>query len=137
MSGLEGGARPRFRNIDVSQLSQYRLPAPGLVSILHRISGAMLFLLGIPFLLYLFQESLTSELSYQNFQQIASHWFAKLVLLGLIWSFIHHFCAGIRFLLLDVHIGVEKEQARAGAKIVLGASVFLTLVAALKLFGAF
>ena len=130
-------ARPEFRNIHVTQLSQYRLPLAGFVSILHRVSGALLFLVGLPFLLYLFQQSLTSEISYENYRAIASHWFAKLVLLALAWAYLHHFCAGIRYLILDLHVGIEKEQARTSASVVLGVSLVLTLVVALKLFGVF
>ena len=129
--------RPEFRNIHVSQLSQYRMPLAAFVSILHRVSGALLFLVGLPFLLYLFQQSLTSEISYENYRAIASHWFSKLVLLALAWGYLHHFCAGIRHLLLDLDIGVGKEQGRTSASVVLGVSLVLTLVVALKLFGAF
>ena len=66
-----------------------------------------------------------------------SGWFVKLVLLALIWSYLHHFCAGIRFLLLDVHVGVEKEKARTSATGVLVVSLILTFVVGLKLFGVF
>lgn len=129
--------RPQFRNIHVSQIAQYRLPLAGFVSILHRVSGALLFLVGLPFLLYLFQQSLVSELSYENYRAIASHWFAKLVLLALAWAYLHHFCAGIRYLILDLHVGVEKEQARSSATVVMVVSLLLTLVVAAKLFGVF
>jgi len=130
-------ARPQYRNIHVSQILQYRLPLAGLVSILHRISGALMFLVGIPFILYLFQQSLTSEISYESYRGLVSHWFAKLVLLALIWAYLHHLCAGIRYLVLDVHVGLEKEQARTSAAVVLGVSLALTFVVALKLFGVF
>lgn len=129
--------RPEFRNINVSQIAQYRLPLAGFVSILHRISGALMFLVGLPFLLYLFQQSLLSEISFENYRAIVSHWFAKLVLLALVWAYLHHFCAGIRYLILDLHVGVEKEQARTSASVVLGVSLVLTLVVAGKLFGVF
>jgi succinate dehydrogenase / fumarate reductase, cytochrome b subunit len=127
--------RPQFRNIHVSQILQYRLPLPGILSILHRVSGALMFLVGLPFILYLFQLSLTSELSFEAFRGIVSHWFAKLVLLGLIWAYMHHFCAGIRYLLLDMHMGIEKQQATTSARIVLVVSLVLTAAVALKLFG--
>lgn len=129
--------RPEFRNIHVSQLAQYRLPLAGFVSILHRVSGALMFLVGLPFLLYLFQQSLLSEISFENYRAIVSHWFAKLVLLALVWAYLHHFCAGVRYLILDLHVGVEKEQARTSASVVLGVSLVLTLVVAGKLFGVF
>jgi succinate dehydrogenase / fumarate reductase cytochrome b subunit len=130
-------ARPEFRNIHITQLAQYRLPLAGIVSILHRVSGALLFLVGLPFLLYLFQQSLTSEISFESYRAIVSHWFAKLVLLGLIWAYLHHFCAGIRYLVMDVHLALEKDQAKTSASIVVAVSLALTFVVALKLFGAF
>ena len=129
--------RPKFRNISPAHLANYRLPLPGIVSILHRVSGALLFLVGLPFLLYLFERSLTSELSFQAYRAVVSHWFAKLVLLGLIWAYLHHFCAGIRYLFLDVHVGVDKASARTTASVVMGVSLALTAVIALKLFGVF
>jgi succinate dehydrogenase / fumarate reductase, cytochrome b subunit len=127
----------RYTNLSLSQLMSYRLPLAGILSILHRISGALLFLVGMPFLLYLFDQSLSSELSFQTYKAVVSHWFAKLVLLVLIWAYLHHFFAGIRYLLLDVHVGTGKEQAKTSAAICMGISLVLTLVAALKLFGVF
>jgi succinate dehydrogenase / fumarate reductase cytochrome b subunit len=97
----------------------------------------LLFVLGIPFILFLFQNSLTSELSFQVYRGAVSSWLGKLVLLALIWSFLHHLLAGIRFLLLDVHIGIEREPSATTAWAVLGISLFLTLVCALFLFGLF
>ena len=137
--GVRSGqrTRPEFRNIQVSQLAQYRLPLAGIVSILHRVSGALLFLVGIPFALYLFEQSLTSEISFETYRAVVSHWFAKLVLLALVWAYLHHFCAGIRYLVMDVHLALEKEQARTSASIVVAVSLALTFIVALKLFGAF
>lgn len=129
--------RPQFRNLHITQIVGYRLPLAGLVSILHRASGALLFLVGLPFLLYLFQQSLMSEISFENYRAIVSHWFAKLVLLALVWAYLQHFCAGIRHLILDLHIGMEKEQGRTSAAVVLGVSLVLTLVVAGKLFGVY
>ncbi len=137
MSQLTGKSRPQFRNIHVSQLAQYRLPNAGKVSILHRVSGALLFLVGMPFLLYLFDNSLSSELSYDVYKGIVSHWFAKLVLLGLAWAYLHHFCAGIRYLLLDLHVGIDKEASNSSAVAVLAVSLVLTLVVGLKIYGVF
>lgn len=130
-------ARPQFRNIHVSQIRQYRLPLAGVVSILHRVSGALMFLVGLPFVLYLFQQSITSEISFETFQAVASHWLAKLVLLGIAWGYLHHFCAGVRYLVLDLHVGTDKDAARKSATAVLAVSLLLTLVVALKLFGVF
>lgn len=128
--------RPVYRNIGLVQLIKYRLPWAGKVSILHRISGAVLFLL-LPFILYLFDQSVASELSYQKFQAFTSNILVKLVCLGLIWSFLHHFCAGIRYLLLDLEIGVEKSESNRSAIIVLVVGIALTAVVGLKMFGLY
>lgn len=129
-------ARPEFRNIQVTQLARYRLPWAGKVSILHRVSGAMMFLL-LPFVLYLFELSVTSELSFAKFSDLLSGGFVKLVLLALIWGYLHHFCAGIRFLLLDVHVGVSKPASAKSAVSVMIVSLLLTAVFGLKLYGLF
>jgi succinate dehydrogenase / fumarate reductase cytochrome b subunit len=128
--------RQVFRNIGLAQLIHYRLPWAGKVSILHRISGAVLFLL-LPFILYLFDQSLASELSYQKFQALTSNILVKIICLGLIWCFLHHFCAGIRYLLLDLEIGVEKSESNRSAIIVLVVGIALTTVVGLKLFGLY
>jgi len=128
--------RPVYKNIGLAQLIKYRLPWAGKVSILHRISGAALFLM-LPFLLYLLDQSLASEVSYQKFQAITGHVLVKIICLGLIWSFLHHFCAGIRYLLLDLEIGVEKHEANRSAIVVFCIGVALTAVVGLKLFGLY
>lgn len=133
---VAGKARPQIRNIHVTQILQYKLPPPGMVSILHRVSGALLFL-ALPLLLWLFDLSLMSELSFARLVDVGSHWFVKLVLLVLLWAFLHHLIAGIRYLLLDLHIGVEKSAARTSALAVFWISLPLTVVVALKLFGVF
>ena len=130
-------ARPEFRNINVSQILQYRLPLAGIVSILHRVSGALMFLVGLPFILYLFQQSITSEISFESYRAVVGSVLGRLVLLVLIWAYLHHFLAGIRYLLLDRHVGIDKASSRTSAHVVLGASLVLTALAALKLFGAF
>ncbi len=107
-----------------------------MVSIMHRISGAALFL-ALPFLLWMFDLSLISETSFERMATVASGWVVKLALLFLIWAFLHHFVAGIRYLVLDLHVGLERLQARKNALAVFAISLPLTLVAALKLFGAF
>lgn len=129
-------AKPVYRNIGLAQLVKYRLPWAGKVSILHRISGAVLFLM-LPFLLYLFDQSLASEVSYQQFQAITGHFLVKIICLGLIWAFLHHFCAGIRYLLLDLDIGVDKVDANRSAIIVFFLGLALTAVVGLKLFGLY
>ncbi len=130
-------ARPQYRNIHVSQILSYRLPAAGVVSILHRISGALLFLVGIPFSLYLLQQSLTSEISFESYRAIVGSVPGKLVLLALIWAFVHHAVAGIRYLLLDRHVGIQKFASAKSATAVLGITAVLTVILGLKLFGAF
>ncbi len=134
----ENGNRkpPEYRNIHITQLASYRLPLAGYISILHRISGLLMFLL-LPFVLYLLEKSLTSEISFETFKSITSGIFAKLVLLALIWAYLHHFCAGIRHLLMDMHHGLEKDQAKNSAVIVFVISIPLAALVALKLFGAF
>jgi succinate dehydrogenase / fumarate reductase cytochrome b subunit len=129
-------SRPEFRNIHVSQILQSRLPPPGMVSIMHRVSGALLFLL-LPLLLWLFDLSLTSEISYGRLQSIASNFFVKLVLVALAWAFLHHLVAGVRYLLLDLDIGVDKPAARTSALAVFWISLPLALLVALKIFGVF
>jgi succinate dehydrogenase / fumarate reductase cytochrome b subunit len=129
-------SRPEFRNIHVTQIFSYRLPPAGIVSILHRISGAALFLV-LPFLLWLLDLSLTSEISFERLRQITGGWLVKLILLGLIWAFLHHLFAGIRYLLLDLHIGLDPAPSRASALAVFAVSVLLTAIAGLRLFGVF
>ena len=116
--------KKRPKNLDLTTI---KLPLPGKVSILHRVSGAGLFLC-FPVLLWLFGASLTSPDSFASFKAVFAMLPAKVVLAGLIWAFIHHFCAGIRFLLLDLHIGIEKEAARQSAGVVLAVSIPLTLI---------
>ena len=103
---------------------------------MHRVSGAVLFL-SLPFILYLFDKSLTSELSFFTFSEVVCHPLIKLSLLGLIWAFLHHFCAGIRFLALDLHKGIEKHQIQKSAVSVLVVSLSLTAILGAKLFNLF
>jgi succinate dehydrogenase / fumarate reductase cytochrome b subunit len=136
MSDAVKESRPRYHNIHITQIVHYRMPLAALVSILHRISGAFIFLL-LPFALYLLEKSLTSEISFAHLQGIASNWFVKLVILALSWAYLQHFCAGIRHLVMDNHIAATKDGARKTAAAVLAISLTLTLLVALKLFGAF
>ena len=110
-------------------LSPLNLPLPGLVSILHRISGAALFLL-LFWMLGLFDASLASSDGFAAAKATVAHPFAKLVLLGLLWAFLHHFFAGIRYLFLDVHKGIDLPAARATSVVVLATSLVLTAVLA-------
>lgn len=118
-------------------LHEIRLPLAGFASILHRISGAGLFLM-LPLLIWLLQLSLGStQQSAELFAAVIGNWLVKLILLGLLWAFLHHFCMGIRILLIDIHVGVEKEQARSSAMAVMVVSLALTAVLGLKLLGAY
>jgi len=106
-------------------LHKIKLPLPGFVSILHRVSGLFLFL-SLPLLLWMLYASLRSIETYTRLLEILHHPLSKLALIGLIWSFLHHFCAGIRYLALDLHMGVSLAQARSSSKWVMGVSLILT-----------
>ena len=136
MSDLTRPARPVHRNIGIAQIGGYRLPAAGIASILHRISGALMFLL-LPFALYLFDRSLTSVGTFETFKSFTSNWFAKLVILALLWAFLYHFAAGIRYLLLDLHLGIEKESGKQTALAAMAVSSIVWLGFALKIIGVF
>ena len=136
MSEAAKPKRPQFRNIGITQIAAYRLPLAGVVSILHRISGLLMFLM-LPFILYLLDHSLLSEISFDYFKGFTSNWFVKLIILALSWGYLHHFCAGIRHLIMDKHIGLDKVSARKSAASVLVVSLTLAVLVALKLFGAF
>ncbi len=132
--------RPVFRNIHVTQIARYRLPPAGFVSILHRVSGALMFLL-LPFVIWLFDVSLTSEISYERFTStfvagvgFLPGWFMKLVALALIWAYLHHLIAGVRHLWMDMTHSVSLVQGRLSAWVTLVTSVMLTLALAVKLF---
>lgn len=116
-------ARPRPKYLNLLQI---RLPVPGLVSILHRVSGAVLFLM-LPVLLALFELSLESPQTFLRFRAVFSHWAVKLILIGVVWAYLHHLCAGIRHLALDLDYGTELAAARASSWAVLAISVSLTL----------
>jgi len=135
MSDPVAKPRPQFRNISVTQLMSYRLPLAGKLSILHRVSGALLFLCLPLVILPLFAASVTSQETFNDVAAYMGHPIAKLIVLVLMWGYLHHFCAGIRYLMLDLHIGIDKDSARNSAGIVFGVSLALTLVFALKLFG--
>jgi len=116
--------RPKYLN-----LIQIRLPLPALVSILHRASGAVLFLI-LPFLLVLFEWSLESPQTFARFKTVFSHWAIKLMLVGAAWAYLHHLCAGIRHLALDLDYGTELAAARTSSWAVLAVSVALTAAVA-------
>jgi succinate dehydrogenase / fumarate reductase cytochrome b subunit len=133
---LQDKTRPEFRNIHVTQIVGYRLPAPGMVSILHRVSGALMFLL-LALAIWLLQLSLTSELSFLRLKDMAAQWWVKLIFVGLVWSLLHHLAAGVRYLLLDLHVGIDKAASVKSALTVFAVSLPLTLLAALRIFGVF
>lgn len=132
--------RPEYRNIHVSQIVAYRLPPAGIVSILHRVSGVLMFLL-LPFVVWLFDVSVSSEVSYERFRAafvagigFVPGWFLKLVALSLIWAYLHHLIAGVRHLWMDATHAVSKEFGHNSAVGTLALSVLLTLVLGYKLF---
>ena len=137
--------RPEFRNINaITDLPTYRLPAAGWVSILHRVSGVIMFLL-LPFILWLFDTSVSSEISFGRFTAaftagigFVPGWFIKLVTLAIIWAYLHHFTAGLRHLWMDVsHDAVSKQFGKTSAIDTLAISLGLTVVLGAKLFGLY
>ena len=127
--------RPQFRNVNVGQIITYRLPPSAKLSIMHRISGALLFLALPVLLLPILSLSLGSQESFDSVRAFVSHPLCKLVLLVLIWAYMHHFCAGIRYLALDLGKGSDKETSQKTAVSVIVIALLLTLVFGLKLFG--
>ena len=132
--------RRQFRNIHITQIVAYRLPPAGIVSILHRVSGAVMFLL-MPFIIWMFDASVTSEVSFDVFRSAFAAgvgfipgWFLKLVALALIWAYLHHLIAGIRHLWMDATHAVTKEFGQSSAIVTLALSVLLTLALGYKLF---
>ena len=109
-----------------------KLPLAGFVSILHRISGAILFL-SLPLLLWAFQASLHSIETYTRLMEILQYPLSKLVSIGLVWAFLHHFCAGIRYFAIDLHRASSLAQARSSSKWVMGVSLLLTVLFGVKL----
>ncbi|MGJ7542722.1 succinate dehydrogenase, cytochrome b556 subunit [Variovorax sp. LT1R16] len=148
MTELANSPRPprrQFRNINAfTDLTTYRLPPAGIVSILHRVSGVLMFLL-LPFIIWMFDTSVSSEISFARFKAVfnvgvgfAPGWFFKLVALALIWAYLHHFIAGLRHLWMDVsHAAVTKEFGKSSAIGTLVISIALTLVLGAKLFGLY
>ena len=153
--------RPEFRNINAfTDLPSYRLPVAGIVSILHRVSGALMFVL-LPFILWMFDKSISSEISFTKFKTLFNvgtsfdtpitlfhttavfsvpfpGWTVKLVALALIWAYLHHALAGLRHLWSDTHhSAVTKEFGKISAVATLAISVTLTVVLGAKLFGLY
>ncbi len=110
-------------------LTRIRMPVNALVSIAHRASGVLLFL-AIPLLIYLFDRSLRSVQDFSALVSALNSVFGKLCVLGLVWALLHHLFAGLRYLLLDIHIGLTRTAARVGAWAVFGAEAFAFVVIA-------
>lgn len=137
--------RREFRNINAfTDLTTYRLPVAGIVSILHRISGLIMFLL-LPFIIWMFDMSITSEISFDHFKSAFNSGIGfvpglmiKVITLAIIWSYLHHLSAGLRHLWMDVsHDAVSKEFGKTSAIATLVVSITLTAVLAAKLFGLY
>jgi len=134
-------AKPRpGENMRLIDALGYRLPLAGVVSILHRASGGLMFVL-MPFIIWMFDTSLTSEISYAQCTAVFAGgvgflpgWFFKLVALALIWAYLHHFIAGVRHLWMDATHAVTLEFGRKSAVFTLAVSVVLTLALGAKLF---
>ena len=137
--------RPEFRNINAfTDLPSYRLPLAGIVSILHRVSGAIMFVL-MPFIIWMFDTSISSEISFARFKSAFNvgmlgvpGFLWKLVVLALIWAFLHHSLAGLRHLWSDTHhSAVTKSFGKNSALATLVVSIGLTLILGAKLFGLY
>lgn len=109
------------------EIPNIRLPIPGIVSILHRISGVILFVM-LPVLLYLLSGTLSRESAFETYRAIVSNPLVKLILIGVLWAYLHHLLAGVRFLFLDAHKGLELNTARNTAKLVFTAALVLTVI---------
>ena len=136
--------RPEFRNINaLTDLPTYRLPAAGIVSILHRISGLIMFLL-LPLIVWMFDTSVSSEISFAKFSAafnvglgFVPAVLVKVVVLGLIWAYLHHLIAGVRHVYMDVCHAVSKEFGKSSAIVTLVLSLGLTAALGAKLFGIY
>ena len=145
LASTQRAKRPEFRNINAfTDLPSYRLPLAGLVSILHRVSGAIMFIL-MPFIIWMFDTSISSDISFERFKSAFNlgmlgvpGFLWKLVALALIWAYLHHFMAGIRHLWMDAsHEAVSNSFGRQSAAVTLILSIGLTLVLGAKLFGLY
>ncbi len=136
--------RPEYRNINAfTDLTTYRLPAAGWVSILHRVSGVVMFAL-LPFIIWMFDASISSEFSHAKFVSVFAQglgfvpgWAFKVVALGLIWAYLHHLVAGLRHLWMDATHAVTKEFGTASAIFTLVFSLAATAALGAKLFGLY
>jgi succinate dehydrogenase / fumarate reductase, cytochrome b subunit len=127
VAAAKKAARPKYYDLNL-----LNLPVPGLVSIFHRITGVAMFLFLIPLTLYAMQMSLANEAGFAEIKKCFAMPIVKLITIGFIWSFMHHLFAGIRYLLLDLHIGIALAPARLSAKIVLVAGIVATAIFAVR-----
>ncbi|MDP2368313.1 succinate dehydrogenase, cytochrome b556 subunit [Rhodoferax sp.] len=136
--------RPEFRNINAfKDLPSYRWPLASLVSGMHRISGLIMILL-MPFIIWMFDTSISSEISFARFTSafnaglgFVPGWFMKLLVLGLIWSYLHHFFAGLRNVWMETTHSASKESGSKSALLTLTLTFGLTAVLGAKLFGLY
>ncbi|MGP1693514.1 MAG: succinate dehydrogenase, cytochrome b556 subunit [Giesbergeria sp.] len=137
--------RPEFRNINAfTDLTTYRMTAAAWTSILHRASGAVMFLL-LPLVIWFFDTSVSSEVSFERFTSafssglgIVPGWLLKLVSLGLIWGYLHHMFAGIRHLIMDIdHHAVNNQFGKTSGLTAIGLAIVLTLLLGARLFGLY
>jgi len=144
MTELAKKKRPEFRNLNLfSDVRTYRLPLAGFISILHRVSGMLMFIL-LPLVIWMLDTSVSSEISFGRFSAafnvglgFVPGWFIKLVTLALIWAYLHHLAAGVRHLYLDVSHKTTKDFGRQSAVATLVFSIGLTLILGAKLFGLY
>lgn len=129
LSSKSAAAKQRPKYYDLNLLN---LPMPGLVSIFHRITGVAMFLFLIPLVLWILQITLANEAGFVKWQSIYSMLVVKLIMIGFVWAFMHHLIAGIRYLLLDLHIGIAKEPAQSSAKVVLVLGIVATAIFAFR-----
>ena len=130
MPSPQPASRQRPKYVDINLL---HLPLPGLVSIFHRVTGVVMFMFLIPAVLFVLQCTLGSEAGFNEWRSVLAHPLAKLIVLGFVWSYMHHLFAGIRYLLLDVHVGSELEPARMSARIVLASGVIATVLVGVRI----
>jgi succinate dehydrogenase / fumarate reductase cytochrome b subunit len=122
-TGYQMHSRPKYLN-----LLQIQMPIPAIISIMHRVSGAVLFF-ALPLLLWVWQQSLVSFGAFGELRLFFANWLVKLIAIGLLWGFFHHLLCGLRFLALDLHIGGELEAARASSRAVFAGGILLAAVA--------
>lgn len=130
MRSPQPASRQRPKYYDLNLL---HLPMPGLVSIFHRITGVVMFLFLIPAVLFVLQCTLGSEADFNKWKSILNEPIVKLIVLGFVWSYMHHLFAGIRYLLLDIHIGTALEPARTSARVVLALGVIATVLVGVRI----